>query len=65
MTENIKHLYIHLPFCKKKCSYCDFYSISNVSDDKKRVYTEAVVKEIKHFSGILAHPLDQALIICA
>lgn len=22
-------LYIHIPFCSKKCNYCDFYSISN------------------------------------
>ncbi|MCL2705362.1 MAG: radical SAM family heme chaperone HemW [Spirochaetaceae bacterium] len=22
-----KSLYIHIPFCKKKCSYCDFFSI--------------------------------------
>lgn len=20
-------IYIHIPFCKKKCEYCDFYSL--------------------------------------
>lgn len=24
-------LYFHIPFCKKKCNYCDFYSISDES----------------------------------
>lgn len=21
------HLYIHIPFCRSKCLYCDFYSL--------------------------------------
>ena len=21
-------LYVHIPFCKQKCAYCDFYSLS-------------------------------------
>ncbi|MCL2294838.1 MAG: coproporphyrinogen III oxidase family protein [Spirochaetes bacterium] len=27
-----KSLYIHIPFCKKKCSYCDFFSIACDTD---------------------------------
>lgn len=40
------YLYIHIPFCIKKCLYCDFYSIpfeSSITED----YINAVCKEIK------------------
>src|SRR5574344_546021 len=38
-------IYVHIPFCKKKCFYCDFYSIPNLKliDD----YIDALVKEIE------------------
>lgn len=39
-------IYIHIPFCKKKCYYCDFISYSN-KDDKIEEYIEAVKKEIE------------------
>ena len=27
MDEKVTSLYIHIPFCVSKCSYCDFFSI--------------------------------------
>lgn len=39
-------IYIHIPFCKSKCSYCDFTSFAN----KERMiekYIECLKKEIK------------------
>lgn len=34
-------LYIHIPFCKAKCVYCDFYSLAR-SEDRMDAYTEAL-----------------------
>lgn len=39
-------LYIHIPFCLKKCAYCDFYSVpfkSHIAD----VYIDALCREIR------------------
>ncbi len=43
---NKKGIYIHIPFCVRKCNYCAF--LSCVADDAPREeYSEALVKEIK------------------
>ena len=39
-------IYVHIPFCKHKCYYCDFISYANKTDYVKK-YVEAVIKEIK------------------
>ena len=38
-------VYIHIPFCKKKCEYCDFTSFCN-QDDYIEKYIESLKKEI-------------------
>ena len=39
-------LYIHIPFCRKKCIYCDFYSVGERKADWPK-YIDAVLKEWK------------------
>lgn len=41
-----KSLYIHIPFCRKKCAYCDFYSIG-VEDSLAREFVEVLIGLIK------------------
>lgn len=40
-------LYIHIPFCKQKCFYCDFPSYARL-EDLKEDYVKALCKEIKN-----------------
>lgn len=39
-------LYIHIPFCKSKCAYCDFYSLSHC-EEKMDGYVEALRRHLK------------------
>lgn len=39
-------IYIHIPFCKKKCNYCDFVSYCNKTDLIEK-YVKAILKEIE------------------
>ncbi len=40
-------LYIHIPFCKEKCKYCDFLSFKNI--EYAQAYKNALIKEINAF----------------
>lgn len=50
-------IYIHIPFCKSKCPYCDFYSLSSdeISIDR---YTDAVIGEIRKKGKTVTEQVD-------
>ncbi len=39
-------VYIHIPFCKSRCIYCDFFSTTQL--DKREEYVQAVIKEAQN-----------------
>lgn len=42
-------IYIHVPFCAKKCAYCDFYSAC-YSKKQAELYVDAVIRNLHHYS---------------
>ena len=50
MTEDKQlELYIHIPFCIRKCNYCDFLSFA-CDDSKKEAYVRALIEQINRES---------------
>jgi oxygen-independent coproporphyrinogen III oxidase len=47
----MRGLYIHIPFCVQKCSYCDFYSLPQRLDSLDE-YIEAVLVEARQHRGM-------------
>ena len=45
----MKSLYVHIPFCKQKCLYCDFNSYSG-KEKLIETYCEALKKELQSYS---------------
>ena len=43
--ENSLGLYLHIPFCRSKCDYCDFYSLAG-QDDRMNDYQKALLQQI-------------------
>ena len=41
-------IYIHIPFCKVKCIYCDFYSITN-REKQIPLFTKLLIEEINSY----------------
>ena len=44
-------LYIHIPFCKKKCKYCDFLSGPSTADERES-YVKSLCQDIRSYAHL-------------
>ena len=53
MSAKVKKIgiYIHIPFCKQKCLYCDFVSFAN-RESMQKEYAQAIKKEIENWKNL-------------
>ena len=40
-------IYVHIPFCRSKCQYCDFYSVTNKESKLLNNYRKAICEHIR------------------
>ena len=50
-------LYFHIPFCKRKCAYCDFYS-AVFTEEMLKNYVTALKREVTQWGGKINRPID-------
>lgn len=51
MKKRNLELYLHIPFCVKKCNYCDFFSASG-TEEEQVAYVSAMVQEIQSYQEL-------------
>lgn len=47
------NLYLHFPFCKQICGFCNLYSVGRKSDAVVAQYIEALIQELKHYAALI------------
>lgn len=53
-TKDIINLYLHYPFCKYKCGFCNLYSVANNELQIQNEYIDAMCKQIEQYSDIIS-----------
>ena len=46
-------LYVHWPWCKAKCPYCDFNSRVPIDEPDHKLWLDAYISEMEHFAGLV------------
>ena len=58
-TEKTVGLYLHIPFCRSKCLYCDFCSFVGKDEEKMRLYADALCRDLAQYAPRLqGHTVD-------
>ena len=53
----VDNLYVHFPFCRRKCSYCALYSRAGVSQSERDAYVRRLAAEIKQSNNLKSNNL--------
>ena len=51
MKKRNLELYLHIPFCVRKCNYCDFFSASG-TEEEQAAYVSAMIQEIQSYQEL-------------
>jgi len=60
-TGDVRHLYVHLPFCSHRCGYCDFVTVVG-RGGQHGAYVDALLCELDRAGGVLADPVETVFV---
>ncbi|MDR0659885.1 MAG: radical SAM protein [Prevotellaceae bacterium] len=49
LADNTNHLYLHLPFCRSKCGFCNLFSLAGASSSDVDKYSDSVEQQLIHY----------------
>ncbi len=58
MTSRRISLYVHVPFCRRRCPYCTFYHVSIAGENVRRVFVDAVLEELEASLAEIGEPFS-------
>ena len=61
--KNTLGLYLHIPFCRSKCIYCDFYSLPTKSDAEYKRYINSLILHMEDYSAAASNMLIDTIFI--
>jgi oxygen-independent coproporphyrinogen III oxidase len=61
MSDGVRHLYVHLPFCAHRCGYCDFVTVVG-RNGEHGAYVDALLAELELERPLLAPRLDTVFV---
>lgn len=57
------NLYVHVPFCKQICSYCNLYAVAGSNDREHEKYVDLLIREFEHYAPSIQHRAVDTLYI--
>jgi oxygen-independent coproporphyrinogen-3 oxidase len=61
VSAEVRHLYLHLPFCSSRCGYCDFVTVVG-RRGQHRAYVDALLAELELEGDVLAPELESVFL---
>ncbi len=47
-------LYLHVPFCQRKCGYCNLFSVTGAKEEDIERYLDAIERQVRQYRQILS-----------